>query len=77
MGQCGGDQPTKVCSASHLPIAGREAFPDNNPVTSGEMKSRSTAQQLELWLISLGMSVLAYVLEKMIIRSVKNGGTKP
>lgn len=67
----------QACPASHLPIAGSESFADNSPVTSGEMKSRSATQQLEFWLISLGMSVLAYVLEKMIIRSVKNGGAKP
>ncbi|MDH4301731.1 MAG: hypothetical protein OEV51_06605 [Nitrospira sp.] len=41
------------------------------------MKPRSLGQRLEFWLISLGMSVLAYLLEKMILRSVKGGGSKP
>jgi hypothetical protein len=41
------------------------------------MKPRSPGQRLEFWLISLGMSVFAYLLERMILRSVKNSGSKP
>ena len=41
------------------------------------MKTLSQGHWLERWLISLGMSVFAYLLEKMIVRSVKNGGIKP
>jgi len=41
------------------------------------MKPRSLVGRLEFWLISLGMSVCAYLLEKVILRSVKGGGAKP
>ncbi len=41
------------------------------------MKPRSFVGRLEFWLISLGMSVFAYLLERMILRSVKSGGAKP
>ncbi|MDH4085361.1 MAG: hypothetical protein OEU99_17675 [Nitrospira sp.] len=40
------------------------------------MKPRSLVGWLEFSLISLGMPVCAYLLEKMILRSVKSGGPK-
>jgi hypothetical protein len=40
------------------------------------MKPRSLVGRLELWLISTGMSVFAYLIEKLILRSVKSGGAK-
>jgi len=64
-------------AASYFPLAGNAAFLDNAPTMSTTTKPRSLAGRLEFWLISLGMSVLAYLLEKMILRSVKSGGAKP
>jgi len=34
-------------------------------------------RQAEYWIISLGMSVIAYLLERVILRSIKNGEAKP
>ncbi|OQW38033.1 MAG: hypothetical protein A4E19_11635 [Nitrospira sp. SG-bin1] len=59
------------------PIASGEAVNDNGPTRSTRMKPRSFVGRLEFWLISLGMSVFAYLLERMILRSVKSGGAKP
>jgi hypothetical protein len=44
---------------------------------SSERKARSLVQQLEFWLISFGMSVFAYLLERMILRSLKKSEAKP
>lgn len=63
-------------AAGYFPLAGNLAFLDNSLRMSTTAKPRSLAGRLEFWLISLGMSVLAYLLEKMILRSVK-GGAKP
>jgi len=40
-------------------------------------KPESLRYRLERGVISLGMSVFAYLLEKMILRSVKSGKAKP
>jgi len=32
---------------------------------------------IERWLIGIGMSVIAYLLEKAILRSIKREGTRP
>jgi hypothetical protein len=64
-------------AAGHFSLADNAAFLDNAPTMSTTAKSRSLAGRLEFLLISIGMSVLAYLLEKMILRSVKGGGTKP
>ena len=64
-------------AANQFPIADGVAVNDNGPTMSTTVKPRSLAGRLEFWLISLGMSVLAYLLEKMILRSVKGGGSKP
>jgi hypothetical protein len=61
-------------AANQFPIADNAAFLDNVLTMSTTMKPRSFAGRLEFRLISLGMSVLAYLLEKMILRSVKSGG---
>ena len=63
-------------AAGQFPVAGNVAFLDNSPTMSTTVKPRSLAGRLELWLISLGMSVFAYLLEKVILRSVKSGGAK-
>jgi hypothetical protein len=64
-------------AAAQFPVAGNVAFLDNGPTMSTTAKPRSLAGRLEFFLISIGMSVLAYLLEKMILRSVKGGGAKP
>lgn len=61
----------------HISLAGNVAFLDNAPTMSTPAKSRSLAGRLEFRLISMGMSVFAYLLEKMILRSVKDGRTRP
>ena len=74
-----GDRKVEIggLATSQFPLAGNVAFPDNSPRMSTTMKPRSLVGQLEFWLISTGMSVFAYLLEKMILRSVKGGGAKP
>ncbi len=72
-----GDVPEKPLGTNQFPIAGNMAFLDNSPAMSIEMKPQSLRQRLEFGLISFGMSVFAYLLEKMILRSVKSGGAKP
>jgi hypothetical protein len=64
-------------AANQFPIADGVAVNDNSPTMSTKMKPRSLAGRLEFLLISIGMSVLVYLLEKMILRSVKGGGAKP
>jgi len=64
-------------AANQFPIADGVAVNDNSPTMSTKMKPRSLAGRFEFLLISIGMSVLAYLLEKMILRSVKGGGAKP
>lgn len=59
-----------------FPIAGNAAFLDNYRMTSTNMKPRSFAQRCEYLVISLGMSALALLLEKMVLRSVKSDGAK-
>lgn len=61
----------------HISLAGNVAFLDNAPTMGMTQKSRSLAGRLEFRLISLGMSVFAYLLEKMILRSVKGGKARP
>ncbi len=35
------------------------------------------ARRVEYWVISLGMAVIAYLLERVILRSIKNSEAKP
>ena len=60
-----------------IPLAGNAAFLDNAPTMSTTTKLRSFRGRLEFRMISIGMSVFAYLLEKMILRSVKSGEAKP
>lgn len=64
-------------ATGQFPLAGNVAFLNNSPTMSKTTKHRSLGGRLEFGLISLGMSVLAYLLEKMILRSVKAGRAKP
>jgi hypothetical protein len=59
-------------------IADGEAVLDNLSMLSDSTKSvyHPLVRRLEHWVISLGMSVIAYLLERVILRSIKNGGAK-
>ncbi|MBH0208778.1 MAG: hypothetical protein HP495_09765 [Nitrospira sp.] len=62
---------------SKPPLAGKTTFLDNAPTMGMTARPRSLAGKLEFRLISIGMSVFAYLLEKMILRSAKGGRTNP
>ncbi len=64
-------------SYGSIPLAGNATLLDNAPTMGITARPRSLAGKLEFRLISIGMSVFAYLLEKMILRSVKSGGSKP
>ena len=76
-------EPSARCGAKErpcygsIPLAGNAAFLDNAPTMSTTTKPRSFRGRLEFRIISIGMSAFAYLLEKMILRSVKSGGAKP
>ncbi len=59
-------------------IADGEAVIDNLSMPSNSTKSvyHPLVRRLEHWVISLGMSVIAYLLEKVILRSIKSDGVK-
>lgn len=61
-----------------FPLADGEAVIDNPRMVNHATKSlhHPLVRRLEHWLISLGMSVIAYLLERVILRSIKNGGAK-
>ena len=61
---------------AEFPLAGNGSISDNALAMSSVLKSRSFVHRLESSLISVGMSVLAYLLERMILRSLKKSGTK-
>lgn len=59
-------------------IADGETGIDNPPMVNNVTKflHHPLVRRLEHWLISLGMSVIAYLLERVILRSIKNSGAK-
>lgn len=59
-------------------LADAEAFIDNSRMINGPTKNlhQSLLRQIEYRLISIGMSVIAYLLERVILRTIKRGGTK-
>lgn len=61
-----------------FPIADGKVVIDNLPMPRNLTKSasRPLIRRLEHWLISLGMLVIAYLLERVILRSIKNDGAK-
>ncbi len=40
-------------------------------------RSRSPIRRFERWLVGLGMAVIAFILEKAVMRSVRRGETEP
>ena len=61
-----------------FPIADSKAVIDNLPMPRNSTESvyHPLVRRLEHWFISLGMSVIAYLLERVILRSIKNDGAK-
>jgi len=43
----------------------------------GSPKPRSAFRRAERWMMGVVMGVLAFVIEKAVLRSIKKGGTKP
>lgn len=60
---------------SHL--AGNGSSSDNGLAMGSVLKSRSFVHRLENLLISFGMSVFAYLLERMVLRSFRKSGANP
>lgn len=61
------------------PLAARDRLRDtiamiNSPSVT-KTGQRSMIRQLEYRLISIGMSVIAYLLERAVLRSIKRGAT--
>ncbi|HEY7400636.1 MAG TPA: hypothetical protein VH989_07045 [Actinomycetota bacterium] len=46
-------------------------------MTSSRPKPRSVFRRAERWLVGIVMGVLAFVIEKAVLRSIKKGATKP
>ena len=69
------DEALEKASAS---LADGDVFIDNDRMANDPTKTRhqSLGRQIESRLISIGMSVIAYLLERVILRSIKRGGTK-
>jgi hypothetical protein len=69
------DEALEQGSAS---LADGGAFIDNNHMINGSTENlhRSFMRQIEYRFISVGMTVIAYLLERVILRSIKRGGTK-
>jgi hypothetical protein len=38
---------------------------------------RNPIRRLERWVVGLGMAMIAFILEKVVMRSVRRGETKP
>ncbi|MDK2742016.1 MAG: hypothetical protein H8K03_09695 [Nitrospira sp.] len=62
-----------------FPLADDKAVVDNDCMSGDTTKPlhQPLVRQAEYWIISLGMSVIAYLLERVILRSIKNGEAKP
>ena len=40
-------------------------------------RPRSPLRRLERWIVGVGMALIAFILEKVVMRSVRRGETKP
>jgi hypothetical protein len=47
-----------------------------NSVSTNTTPHRPFIRQLERWLVGLAMMVIAYLLEKAVLRSIRRDGTK-
>lgn len=65
---------------SSRPLAADGALVDNIPMTDGSSATktghRSIVRHIEYQLVCIGMSVIAYLLERAVLRSIKRG-TEP
>lgn len=63
----------------YLRIAAGDTLIDNIPMTNGSSPSktghRTIIRHIEHRLISIGMSVIAYVLERAVLRSIRRDKT--
>jgi hypothetical protein len=47
-----------------------------NSASTNTIPQRPFIRQLERWLVGLAMMVMAYLLEKAVLRSIRRSGTK-
>jgi len=47
-----------------------------NSAPTNTIPQRPIIRQLERWLVGLAMMVIAYLLEKVMLRSIRRSGTK-
>jgi hypothetical protein len=47
-----------------------------NSVATNTIPQRPFIRQVERWLVGMAMTVLAYLMEKAMLRSIKRSGTK-
>lgn len=47
-----------------------------NSASTNTIPQRPVIRQLERWLVGMAMMVIAYLLEKAVLRSIKRSGTK-
>jgi|GEM_PF-6027683 len=69
------DEALKTDDAS---LADGDALTDNDPMKNNPTKSlyQPFVRQMEYRLISIGMSVIAHLFERVILRSINRGGPK-
>jgi hypothetical protein len=48
-----------------------------NSAPTNTIPQRPIIRQLERWLVGLAMMVIAYLLEKVMLRSIRRSGPKP
>ncbi len=65
--------------ADHFSLAESKAVVDNASMSGNATKPlhQPFVRRAEHWLISLGMSVIAHLLERVILQSIKNSEPKP
>jgi hypothetical protein len=49
----------------------------NRNASTDTIDTRPVKRHMERWLVSLAMIVIAYLIEKAMLRSIKRSGTKP
>jgi hypothetical protein len=48
----------------------------NHSASTDTIDSRPVKRQMERWLVGLAMIVIAYLIEKAMLRSIKRSGTR-
>jgi len=63
-----------------LLVADRNPLIDNRPMmnnaSTNTIPKGSFTQKMERWLVGIAMMVIAYLIEKAVLRSIKRSGTK-